>query len=744
MRTRFRIPAVVALAAILAGLPLSAAAVTRTVYPGGSIQAAIAASANGDTVVVKGGEYYENIDFLGKAITVRSELGLGSVTLIGGMVLMGPDVPFTGSVVTFASGEGPTSILQGFIITGGTSDYGGGIYIAESSPTIRSCTITGNQAETGGGVYLWGSWQATFVGCTISENFAFWGGGMASDWSAPVLDGCAFQDNVAIGGGGGMALAGYPEYESEATLVNCSFTDNAVLGGFQDVDAGGGILVGDTFTTLTDCTVRGNTAPAGGGMAVLAWEEETYTQVTGSTISGNQAMFAGGGVAVASMGGYPIAGIFHSTVSGNSVGQMGGGLGVFYDAFVAVVGSSLTGNTAEVGGAVYGAMGDGGVAMLSSILSGNTATEFGGAAAADFGNLYFESCFVTGNAAPVVGGIGTWDEGTMTVRGSTLSGNLSRDNDSPGGISGSGYVEDSILWGDSPYEAGGDLTVNRSDVAGWWSGEGSDNYEIYPVFRNPRPAAEAPTTAGDYHLRGVSPCIDQGPDWWDGLTDVDGSPRIMGSSLDTGADEYSPQLMVTSPGAQWIWWEGEEVEILPAGGKYTVRWTAPDSMTRFNLSYSLNGGLSWTTMASGVTGRSYLWSVPKPTANMTNCLVRVRGYNSAGVLKGTDDTDAAFTIGVVSLVSPAGGEVVPRGETYDIVWDSLTRLNPSSVVLAYSTNGGATWKTIVTLPVDPGRYTWNVPLVTSSTCKMRVTLKNSTGGTIGTVTGGLFTIQQLL
>ena len=40
-----------------------------------TIQAGIDGSANGDTVIVRDGTYYENINFYGKAITVKSESG---------------------------------------------------------------------------------------------------------------------------------------------------------------------------------------------------------------------------------------------------------------------------------------------------------------------------------------------------------------------------------------------------------------------------------------------------------------------------------------------------------------------------------------------------------------------------------------------------------------------------------------------------------------------------------------------
>src|SRR5438132_13793840 len=62
-----------------------------------TIQAAINAASNGDTVLVSPGIYVENINFNGKAITVTSSGG-PSVTIIDGGQ--------RGSVVTFFSGEG--------------------------------------------------------------------------------------------------------------------------------------------------------------------------------------------------------------------------------------------------------------------------------------------------------------------------------------------------------------------------------------------------------------------------------------------------------------------------------------------------------------------------------------------------------------------------------------------------------------------------------------------------------------
>ncbi len=83
-------------------------------YP--TIQAGIDVAVDGDTVLVAPGTYKENIDFKGKAITVKSEQG-PYVTII--------DANQNGRVVTFNHGEGPGSVLDGFTIQNGLRTDGG-------------------------------------------------------------------------------------------------------------------------------------------------------------------------------------------------------------------------------------------------------------------------------------------------------------------------------------------------------------------------------------------------------------------------------------------------------------------------------------------------------------------------------------------------------------------------------------------------------------------------------------------
>ena len=143
--------------------PLSSAAAVTIDVPGDfpTIQDAVNAAIDGDEIVVAPGTYNELIDFLGMAITVRSSGG-PAVTSIDGTGL-------AGSVVTCIAGEGPSTVLLGFTITGGNLDAGGGMFNIFSSPTVTNCVFSGNTGDLAGGMLNFAS-DPTVTSCTFSGN----------------------------------------------------------------------------------------------------------------------------------------------------------------------------------------------------------------------------------------------------------------------------------------------------------------------------------------------------------------------------------------------------------------------------------------------------------------------------------------------------------------------------------------------------------------------------------------------
>ncbi len=100
-------------------------------------------------------------------------------------------------------------------------------------------------------------------------------------------------------------------------------------------------------------------------------------------------------------------------------------------------------------------------------------------------------------------------------------------------------------------------------------------------------------------------------------------------------------------------------EVIPSGSNSAIKWTALSDVKKFDLKYSMNATAptpTWQNIALGVTGSSYNWTVPKPLVNKKNCLVKVTGYDASNVLVDDDTSNATFTIEVVKVTSPNGGE----------------------------------------------------------------------------------------
>jgi parallel beta-helix repeat protein len=197
-----------------------------------NIQAGIDAAKDEDTVVVADGTYTgdgnRDIDFLGKAIIVRSENGPEKCII---------DCEERGRGFDFHNNEDTNSVVDGFTITHGHGNGGGIACHSNSSPTINNCIITGNWATgSGGGISCYSS--STITNCIITGNYACWDAG------------------------GGISCGG------NTTVSNCTINSNTAH------YIGGGIYCGSGNPTIINSTISGNRAGCGGGSACNATDRQ--------------------------------------------------------------------------------------------------------------------------------------------------------------------------------------------------------------------------------------------------------------------------------------------------------------------------------------------------------------------------------------------------------------------------------------------------------------------------------------
>lgn len=193
-----------------------------------SIQEAINAAQEGEEIVVAPGVYYENIDFRGKNIYLRSE-DPGDARIVAQTVINGGR---NGPVVTFSSGEGPDAAILGFTITRGSGAretiapdeaaeeeaeeeeekeaivgvLGGGILVLNNStPHIHDNVIEGNLADYGAGIAVYGA-APSIVNNRITNNGALvLGGGIfLTEAQGVTLNGNVVTDNEAGEAGGAI------------------------------------------------------------------------------------------------------------------------------------------------------------------------------------------------------------------------------------------------------------------------------------------------------------------------------------------------------------------------------------------------------------------------------------------------------------------------------------------------------------------------------------------------------------
>ncbi len=490
-----------------------------------TIQYAIEHANPGDTIEVKPGIYYENINFLGKNLVLTStdpnDSQVTAQTIIDGRL--------SGSVVTFEGHEGTSCLLNGFTITHGcvnsqnSSHGGGGIYCYQSQPTIRNCIICESLANSwsGSGIYV-DTGAPQVIGCTIRNNTAVatqtWAAAVKLENGSALLQNCTIHGNSLVGDGGGVACI-----DSNLTMVGCFVSEN---NGATTSSMGGGICFLRGTTVIDNCTIANNSAAGSEGGGIYGGRGN----ITRCRIVENHAL-EGGGI-------YGFRGVIEDCViSGNSASILGGGM------------SGCSGTIANC------------------FITDNQAPECGGLVAC--GSIV--NCTIINNTSQYSGGGLRECSGIVNC---TIVANRAALGSTHGGGGGLAYctgITNCIIW-DNFSKTSGNQVYACSDLSynciQDWAGGGTGNIAANPRFVQPGYWADvndpnivvtpddpdAIWMDGFYHLRPESPCIDAGNNSSlpvGIIKDLSGLPRFIESCqantgsgtpplVDMGAYEFLP------------------------------------------------------------------------------------------------------------------------------------------------------------------------------------------------------------
>lgn len=479
----------------------------------GTIQAAIDASVNGNTVIVAPGTYTgtgnRDIDFKGKAITVRSIDPNDPCVVTSTIIDCQADANNRHRGFKFVTGEDANSILSGITIISGNAPYenvlgenqdvGGALFCYESSPMITKCKMTNNSALRGGAISCCMS-TGIIKDCSFTSNSAgYHGGAVYCRQSHVLIRNSAFQSNSAIYYGGAIY-----SYNGQDEIRECNIVSNN--GGY-----GAGIAANQGETEIVDCIILNNNGERGGGIccgSVSAAQTNTPL-VQRCLISGNSGSTRGGGINVGNNA------IIKDCVVTHNQGVNGGGVGFLYTTDPIMTNSVIVGNTR------WGDGGGGGISIqhgsrasvVNCTIANNETAEYGGVIDVYISTPLVANCIIWNNTAGEYGGY-------------TIGKQIC--------VSGNFITRETA-----------DLTLRYCDIEGGLAniklqyegkiGLALGNIDADPCFADP--------CSGDYHLLPASPCINAGdPNYVPELneTDIDGEPRVMLGRVDMGADEFNP------------------------------------------------------------------------------------------------------------------------------------------------------------------------------------------------------------
>jgi predicted outer membrane repeat protein len=228
--------------------------------------------------------------------------------------------------------------VQGSEFTNNEGFAGGAITTVFTPLTIEDSVFRNNESRSWGGA-------VNNDGASVPNQERYYSGDLPRDsvGGETIIRNSIFEDNTAVGLGGGVAIWGYDQ--DFVTIEGSTFINNEVTPDAQGNARGGGLRVTGKLVTIENSTIANNTSAQEGG-GLWYWEESPFN-IINTTFSGNEAAERGGAIYNAQWGSE--TNIVNTTFANNYAGSESGAIYTGNARPVIVTNSIFDNNTAGDG-----------------------------------------------------------------------------------------------------------------------------------------------------------------------------------------------------------------------------------------------------------------------------------------------------------------------------------------------------------------------------------------------------------
>ncbi|MEO0071464.1 MAG: hypothetical protein ABIK39_05210, partial [candidate division WOR-3 bacterium] len=110
----------------------------------------------------------------------------------------------------------------------------------------------------------------------------------------------------------------------------------------------------------------------------------------------------------------------------------------------------------------------------------------------------------------------------------------------------------------------------------------------------------------------------------------------------------------------------------------------------------------------------YEWTIPNTPS--TNCKVKISNVDNPEAYG--ESNVFAIAAQEITVTSPRANDIWIVGREYYITWNWTGVFSDAKI--EYSTDGGATWSSIITNTNNNGYYRWDIPNTPSTNCKVKI------------------------